>query len=83
MYDRSEAALRRIVAKARDGGPVGRSYVELAMALMRSTPPCPLRDRTLTRLADSCDDAMPLLEKKRQSQRHPEPETSSRRQMGR
>lgn len=83
MYDRSEAALRRIVARAREGGPVGRAYVELAMALMQSTPACPLRDRTLMRLADSCDDAMPLLEKKEQLPGRTQQDTSSRRQMGR
>lgn len=67
MYDKSEAALRRIVARTRNGGPVGKAYVELALLMMRSVPASPSRDRTLKRLADSCDDAMPMMEKARQS----------------
>lgn len=77
MYDKSEAALRRIVARAREGGPTGKAYVELAMLLMRSTPASPSRDRALKRLADSCDDAMSLTEKTRQSMRRTPPDAGS------
>jgi hypothetical protein len=83
MYDRSEAAVRRIVARARENGEVGKLYVHLAMMLMKSTPSSPLRDRALKRLADSCDDAMPMLEKVEQTPGLSVPNPSSRRQTGR
>lgn len=67
MYDKSEAAVRRIVTRAKSDEPVDRAYVELALLLMRSAPASPSRDRTLKRLADSCDDAMSMMEKVRQS----------------
>ena len=69
MYDRSEAAMRRIAAKAREGGEVCQAYLRLARFMMRSFPPSQLRDRALARLADSCDDVMPLEEKRTQSAR--------------
>src|SRR5690606_41350941 len=53
------------------------------MALMRSAPAGSLRDRTLMRLADSCDDAMPLMEKAQQTRQQPRGNTSPRRQIGR
>jgi predicted metal-binding transcription factor (methanogenesis marker protein 9) len=68
VYDRSEAALRRIRLRAQDGGELGRLYVHLALHLMRSKP-SPLRDGALKKLADSCDDAMPLTEKEEQPPR--------------
>lgn len=83
MYDRSEAAVRRIVARARDGGPIGAAYVELAMALMNACGPSPQRDRALKRLADSCDDALPLVKKAKQPRQQSSPNPSSPRQMGR
>lgn len=83
MYDRSEAAVRRIVAKARGYGKVGNLYVDLAMELIKSTPPSDSRDRALKRLADSCDDAMPILEKGGQPSKTVAPRPLSPRQRGR
>lgn len=83
MYDRSEAAVRRIAARARGGGEIGRTYVALAFLLMRSAPASPSRDRALKRLADSCEDAVPRLEKTTQSaQIHP-PDTPASGQLAR
>lgn len=66
MYDRAQAARRRILDRAAGGGPAGRKYAELASLLMRA-PDSPLRTTALKQLADSCDNAMALLEKVRQS----------------
>lgn len=66
VYDQAEAARRRILARAQGGGSVGRKYVELANTLM-SGPDSPLRTAALKKLADSCDNAMGLVEKARQS----------------
>ena len=66
VYDHAEAARRRILARAANGGAVGRKYAELANALMAG-PDSPLRTSALKKLADSCDNAMGLVEKVRQS----------------
>jgi hypothetical protein len=70
MYDHAEAARRRIIARSRDAGPVGRKYVELANLLMTG-PDSPLRTSALKKLADSCDNAIALVEKVRQSPGNP------------
>lgn len=67
MYDHAEAARRRILARAAEAGVVGRKYLELANLLMQG-PDSPLRTSALKRLADSCDNAIALVEKVRQSQ---------------
>lgn len=66
MYDHAEAARRRIVMRAAEGGILGRKYVELANMLM-SGPDSPLRTSALKKLADSCDNAIALAERVRQS----------------
>lgn len=70
MYDRAEAARRRILARAAGTGPVGRKYVELANTLMAS-PDSPLRTLALKQLADSCENALALMEKVPQSRGNP------------
>jgi hypothetical protein len=66
MYDHAEAARRRIAARATEAGVVGRRYAELANLLMQG-PDSPLRTSALKQLADSCDNAVALVEKVRQS----------------
>ena len=66
MYDHAEAARRRIIARSNDGGLLGRKYIELANLLMRG-PDSALRTGALKKLADSCDNAIALVEKVRQS----------------
>lgn len=83
VYDRSEAALRRIIARSRESGVIGKQYVQLATALMKIAPPSPSRDRALKRLADSCDDAIPILEKVQETREHLAGNPSPRRQKGR
>lgn len=70
MYDHAEAARRRIITRARHTGPVGRKYVELANLLMTG-PDSALRTSALKKLADSCDNAIALVEKVRQSPGNP------------
>lgn len=70
MYDHAEAARRRILARSRHAGPVGRKYVELANLLMTG-PDSPLKTSAMKKLADSCDNAIALVEKVRQSQGNP------------
>lgn len=65
MYDQAEAARRRILTRVRGSGLLGRQYLELANNLMRA-PDSPLRTLALKQLADSCDNAIALLEKTRQ-----------------
>jgi hypothetical protein len=65
MYDHAQAARRRILARATTGGDLGKKYVELANLLMRE-PSTPLRTSALKRLADSCDSAVSMVEKRRQ-----------------
>lgn len=59
---------------------MGKCYAELALNLMKVLPPSPARDRVLKRLADSCDDAMPVLKKIRQSNRNSTSGATVRRQ---
>jgi hypothetical protein len=66
MYDHAEAARRRVVIGAKNGGAVGAMYVKLANTLMQA-PDFPTRTAALKKLADSCDSAMALTEKVRQS----------------
>lgn len=70
MYDHAEAARRRILFRARHAGPLGEEYVKLANFLM-GAPDSPLRTTALKQLADSCDNAIALLEKVRQSRGNP------------
>jgi hypothetical protein len=66
MYDRAEAARRRILARCAGAGLIGRRYAELANTLMAG-PDSHQRTMALSQLADSCDNAIALLEKVRQS----------------
>lgn len=66
MYDHTEAARRRILMAAHGDGQVGRRYLELANLLM-TAPDSPQKLTALRRLADSCESAMALMEKGRQS----------------
>lgn len=66
VYDHAEAARRRIIARSANGGSIGRKYAELANTLMAG-PDSPLKTAALKKLADSCDNAMGLVEKVRQS----------------
>lgn len=70
MYDHAEAARRRILMRAVGGGPIGRMYVNLANTLMRE-PDSDLRTSSLKKLADSCDNAIAMVEKARQSRGNP------------
>lgn len=66
VYDHAEAARRRILARAAGGGTLGRKYAELANILMAG-PDSSLRTSALKKLADSCDNAIALAERVRQS----------------
>jgi len=55
---------------AADGGLVGEKYLDLANTLMAG-PDSPLRTAALKKLADSCDNAIALVEKVRQSPGNP------------
>ena len=66
MYDHAEAARRRIAMRVKGAGPVGKGYLDLANILMTG-PDSPLRTSALKKLADSCDNAIALVEKVRQS----------------
>ena len=70
MYDHAEAARRRIQARTRGGDRIGEMYVKLANTLMAG-PDSALRTSALKQLADSCDNAIALVEKVRQSQGNP------------
>jgi hypothetical protein len=67
VYDQAKAARHRILARSQNAGSLGRRYLELANILM-SGPDSPTRTSALKQLADSCDNAIALLEKTRQSQ---------------
>lgn len=70
MYDHAEAARRRILTRVRGAGLLGGQYLELANILM-SAPDSALRTTALKQLADSCDNAIALLEKVQQQQENP------------
>lgn len=70
MYDHTEAARRRVLLAASEGGTLGRMYCDLAN-ILNSAPDCPQKLAAMKRLADSCESAMALVEKTRQSKRNP------------
>ncbi|AXH66186.1 hypothetical protein SEA_SATIS_25 [Streptomyces phage Satis] len=70
MYDHTEAARRRILLASADGGTLGRMYRDLAN-ILNTAPNSPQKLTAMKKLADSCESAMALVEKTRQSKRNP------------
>jgi hypothetical protein len=70
MYDHVEAARRRVVLASAEGGTLGKMYLDLAN-ILNTAPNSPQKLAALKRLADSCESAMSLVEKTRQSKRNP------------
>lgn len=70
MYDRAQAARKRILLATQGHGRTGRIYRDLANLLICG-PDCPQKEAALKRLADSCDSAMAMLAKAGQSRGNP------------
>ena len=67
MYDPARAAWQRILTRSAHAGSLGKQYRDLANILMTG-PDSPLRTNAMKQLADSCDNAITLLEKTQQTQ---------------
>ena len=64
MYDRAEAARRRIVAATSEGGHLAVAYRDVMSQILRLSPDF-RQGLALKQLADSCENAMRLVEKTR------------------